>query len=299
MTGILLVDKPQGFTSHDVVAKLRRLLGERRIGHTGTLDPLATGLLPICIGKATKVCGLLTEGDKAYEAVLLLGRATDSQDISGKILWEREPEGDAEAVLAALSSFVGSYDQVPPMYSALKVGGKKLVDLARAGREVERQPRRVQIYALDILSVDLPRIRFRVRCSKGTYIRTLCHDVGEKLGCGGCLESLRRLESGPFGIEHAHTLEDIEQAMARGGIQDFLMRIDGLFAHVPAFRASEAAEALLRNGNPLPADMLEAMGEPAQDCRTIRVYDAQGCFAALYARTKPQERVYKIEKMFL
>lgn len=183
--GILNVYKEKGFTSHDVVAKLRGITGQRKIGHTGTLDPDAEGVLPVCLGRATKLCDMLTDRDKTYEAVLLLGRVTDTQDISGEVLETRDTSGlSRESVERAIEGFVGRYDQIPPMYSALKVNGRKLYELAREGKEVERKARTVWIYGIDILEADLPRVRMRVQCSKGTYIRTLCHDIGEKLQCG-------------------------------------------------------------------------------------------------------------------
>ena len=191
VNGILNVYKEKGYTSHDVVAKLRGIVGQKKIGHTGTLDPDAEGVLPVCLGRATKVCDMLTEKDKTYEAVLLLGKETDTQDISGTVLRVGETEGlTQEQVKDCVMSFVGEYDQIPPMYSALKVNGKKLYELAREGKTIERKSRKVEIKEIRILEMALPRVRMEVSCSKGTYIRTLCHDIGEKLGCFGCMESL-------------------------------------------------------------------------------------------------------------
>ena len=193
VNGILNVYKEKGYTSHDVVAKLRGIVGQKKIGHTGTLDPDAEGVLPVCLGRATKVCDMLTEKDKTYEAVLLLGKETDTQDISGTVLRVGETEGlTQEQVKDCVMSFVGEYDQIPPMYSALKVNGKKLYELAREGKTIERKSRKVEIKEIRILEMALPRVRMEVSCSKGTYIRTLCHDIGEKLGCFGCMESLLR-----------------------------------------------------------------------------------------------------------
>ena len=187
--GILNVYKEKGYTSHDVVAKLRGIIGQKKIGHTGTLDPDAEGVLPVCLGKATRLCDLLTEKEKTYEAVLLLGRTTDTQDTTGETLAVSDTEHlTEEEVRRAVLSFQGTYPQVPPMYSALKVNGKKLYELAREGKTVERKPRMVTIYGIEILSADLPRVRMEVKCSKGTYIRTLCQDIGESLGCGGCID---------------------------------------------------------------------------------------------------------------
>ena len=193
VNGILNVYKEKGYTSHDVVAKLRGIVGQKKIGHTGTLDPDAEGVLPVCLGRATKVCDMLTEKDKTYEAVLLLGKETDTQDISGTVLRVGETEGlTQEQVKDCVMSFVGEYDQIPPMYSALKVNGKKLYELAREGKTIERKSRKVEIKEIRILEMALPRVRMEVSCSKGTYIRTLCHDIGEKLCCFGCMESLLR-----------------------------------------------------------------------------------------------------------
>ena len=187
MNGIINVYKEKGYTSHDVVAKLRGICRQKKIGHTGTLDPDAEGVLPVCLGTATKVCGLLTDKDKVYEAVLLLGTQTDTQDISGTVVRQAQVTCTQDEVRQAAASFLGIYSQLPPMYSALKVNGKKLYELARQGKVVEREARKVVIHEIFIESVELPRITMTVHCSKGTYIRTLCHDIGRKLGCGGCM----------------------------------------------------------------------------------------------------------------
>ena len=205
VNGILNVYKEKGYTSHDVVAKLRGIVGQKKIGHTGTLDPDAEGVLPVCLGRATKVCDMLTEKDKTYEAVLLLGQETDTQDISGTVLRVGETEGlTQEQVKDCVMSFVGEYDQIPPMYSALKVNGKKLYELAREGKTIERKSRKVEIKEIRILEMALPRVRMEVSCSKGTYIRTLCHDIGEKLGCFGCMESLVSTKVIRFDILSSH-----------------------------------------------------------------------------------------------
>ena len=211
MDGILIIRKEKGYTSHDVVARLRGILHQKKIGHTGTLDPDAEGVLPVCLGRATKVCDMLTDTDKEYVAVLRLGVVTDTQDMTGRVLRESEDIPEETAVREAVLSFEGGYDQIPPMYSALKRNGKKLVDLAREGKEVERDPRRVRIYRIVPEETDLPRMRIRVSCSKGTYIRTLCHDIGEKLGCGGAMESLVRTRAAGFSLEEALTLQQVEE----------------------------------------------------------------------------------------
>ena len=209
-SGIINVYKEKGFTSFDVVAKLRGILKTKKIGHTGTLDPDAEGVLPVCIGRATKVCDILTDKDKVYEAVMLLGVETDTQDTSGEILKELPVTVSEECVKEATRSFVGDYAQVPPMYSALKVNGKKLYELAREGKTVERKARNVQIFSIEILEMNLPRVRMSVHCSKGTYIRTLCHDIGQKLGCGGCMEKLLRTKVGVFELQDTLKLAEID-----------------------------------------------------------------------------------------
>ena len=221
MNGIINIYKEKGFTSFDVVAKLRGILKTRKIGHTGTLDPDAEGVLPVCVGKATKICELLTDKTKEYEAVMLLGRTTDTQDVTGETLTQQEVRCSAKEVEKAVLPFVGDYMavlpqfrgdilQVPPMYSALKVDGRKLCDLARAGVTVERAARPVHIFSIEILSIELPRVRMRVCCSKGTYIRTLCQDMGEVLGCGACMESLLRTRVGEFALADAIKLSEVE-----------------------------------------------------------------------------------------
>ncbi len=220
MDGVFNIYKEAGWTSFDVVAKLRGILKIRKVGHTGTLDPDATGVLPVCVGKATKLAAALTDSGKEYVAVMLLGRETDTQDAGGTVLREAEPETDPEKVREAVLGFTGGYDQVPPMYSAKKVDGKKLVDLARRGIEVERPPRRVEIPSIEIEEMRLPRVRMRIRCSKGTYIRTLCHDIGRRLGCGACMESLVRTAAGDFRIEDAVTLGELEKLRDEGRLEE-------------------------------------------------------------------------------
>ena len=227
--GIINVYKEKGFTSHDVVAKLRGIVGQKKIGHTGTLDPDATGVLPVCLGKATKLCDLLTDKNKTYEAVLLLGKTTDTQDITGEVLEEKSTEAlTEEKVREAIEGFIGDYEQIPPMYSALKVNGKKLYELAREGKVIERKARPVKILDIQILEIDLPKVRMEVSCSKGTYIRTLCHDIGEKLGCGGCMESLMRTRVSTFRIEDAKTLDEIETLKQEGKLAELLVPIDAI-----------------------------------------------------------------------
>ncbi|MGN0332344.1 MAG: tRNA pseudouridine(55) synthase TruB [Lachnospiraceae bacterium] len=295
--GILNVYKEKGYTSHDVVAKLRRITGQKKIGHTGTLDPDAVGVLPVCLGKATKLCDLLTDKDKTYEAVLLLGESTDTQDISGKIISKKDTSKLTESdVREAVLAFEGEYDQIPPMYSALKVNGKKLYELAREGKTVERRSRKVMIYGIQILSVDLPKVRMSVSCSKGTYIRTLCHDIGEKLGCGGCMESLVRTCVGRFCIEDSMTLDVIEQRMKEETLGDYIVSVDEMFPDCPKVFVAGKGETGARNGGILPEDTVHRE-EDLPDGQNVRLYDERGHFIALY-QWKECSREYHLIKMF-
>ena len=233
--GIIVIHKEKGFTSHDVVAKLRGILHMKKIGHTGTLDPDATGVLPVALGKGTKLVDLLTDKEKTYEAVLHLGIDTDTQDMSGTVLEERPVNVTEEEVRKVLKSFVGEQLQVPPMYSALKVNGKKLYELAREGKTVERKARPVCFYEIEPLEFHLPLVKIRVTCSKGTYIRTLCHDIGEKLGCGGCMEELLRSRVGRYSLFESHTLAQVEAAVADGTVQDMIDRWKQFWLSTPLF----------------------------------------------------------------
>lgn len=294
--GILNVYKEKGYTSHDVVAKLRRITGQKKIGHTGTLDPDAIGVLPVCLGKGTKLCGLLTDEDKKYETVMLLGKMTDTQDTSGKILSERPVNVTEDKVRETVLSFQGNYDQIPPMYSAVKVQGKRLYELARKGQEAERKARRVEISGIEILEVMLPEVSMSVTCSKGTYIRTLCHDIGEKLGCGGCMEKLRRIRVGRFCIGDALTLGEIEELAQAGRLADRVVPVDALFPECRKVQVREDWETCARNGNSLPRASLTECREEAGGER-IRLYDSEGRFIALY-RWEETEETYRLEKMF-
>ena len=252
MNGILLLDKPQGFTSHDVVAKLRGILRERRIGHSGTLDPLATGLLVVFVGRATRAVQFAEGDGKAYLAGLRLGVTTDTQDITGRVLRLCGDAVSEEALRAALQAFTGDIVQLPPMYSAIKVGGKKLYEIARSGGEVERRPRPIHIEELSLLGRQGEDCTLRVRCSKGTYIRTLCHDIGQKLGVGGCMSSLRRTAAGRFRVQDAVTLERVQEEADRGRAQALLLPVDSLFSQFPALTVDGEGEKRCRNGNAAP-----------------------------------------------
>ena len=248
MNGILIVDKPQDWTSHDVVAKLRGIYRERRIGHSGTLDPMATGVLAVFLGRATRAVELCENDEKTYVAGLRLGTVTNTQDITGEILESRSVDITELQLQQVLTQFLGPQQQIPPMYSAVKIQGKKLYELARKGQTVERKPRNIVIHELKLLGRQQEDFLLEIRCSKGTYVRTLCHDIGEKLGCGGCLSSLRRTEAGRFSLEDAVTLEDILKAQAEGRQQELLRSVDSLFDRLPSLTLRGEAERRMRNG---------------------------------------------------
>ena len=268
--GILIIDKPADWTSMDVCAKLRGILKERRIGHGGTLDPMATGVLPVFVGQATRAVEFAENGEKEYVAGLRLGLTTDTQDSTGQVLETRPVSVDHGELEAILPRFTGPLEQIPPMYSAVKIGGQKLYELARKGREVERKPRPITIFSLEVLEQTSPTdYVLRVRCSKGTYVRTLCHDIGQALGCGGCMSSLRRTMAAGFTLDQAVTLD---QAQEQG--EALLLPTDSLFSHYPIFLLkSERAEKRVRNGNPLSVSSLTD--------GTYRVYSQQGEFLCL------------------
>ena len=296
VSGIINVYKEKGFTSFDVVAKMRGIFHQKKIGHTGTLDPDAEGVLPVCLGRATKVCDLLTDKDKTYRAVLLLGQVTDTQDTSGTVLSTCDTAGlEEEEVLAAVQSFIGEYAQIPPMYSALKVGGKKLYELAREGKTVERKARNVVIHSIHIRKIDLPRVEMDVSCSKGTYIRTLCHDIGEKLGVGGCMESLLRTQVGRFLLEDSMRLGQIEEMKEAGRLEEILQPIDSVFEQYRAVQIRPDQEKRLQNGNVFRKP---DRSQHYDDGEMVRVYDSDGHFAAVY-RYAEKEQEFKIVKMFL
>ena len=295
INGIINVYKEAGFTSHDVVAKLRGILKQKKIGHTGTLDPDATGVLPVCLGKGTKLADMLTNTDKEYEAVLELGITTDTQDISGTVLKQAEVSVKEAEVIACIEGFIGECMQIPPMYSALKVGGKKLYELAREGQEIERQPRRVVFRDIEILDVSLPQVTFKVACSKGTYIRTLCHDIGEQLGCGGCMKSLIRTRVGDFEIGDSRTLCEIEAIMQNGKLNELVRTVDSMFLQFPAIATKPEFDSLIYNGNPFALKHVD--GEFVDQAENFRVYDSKGDFVSIYQYQAPQQ-IFKLVKMF-
>ncbi len=294
--GIINIYKEAGYTSHDVVAKLRGILKQKKIGHTGTLDPAAAGVLPVCLGSGTKLCGMLTEETKEYRAVLRLGCETDTQDMTGNILVQREAavtEGQAEE---AVLSFVGEYDQIPPMYSAIKVNGKKLYQLAREGKEVERRPRRVQIHRIEIESIVLPRVMLRVECSKGTYIRTLCHDIGRKLGCGGVMEELVRTRVGRFGTGDALRLSEVEKLRDTGELAEKIIPVDRMFEGYPKVTVEKQFQKLIENGNAFYRNMTREKADAAPGLK-VRVYDGEGRFYGIFEFRQEEERFFPV-KMF-
>lgn len=306
INGIIVINKGPGFTSHDVVAKMRGICGQKKIGHTGTLDPGATGVLPVCLGSGTKLCDMLTDSSKEYVAELLLGVRTDTQDITGTVLsdpWgilDREKAGilpvTEEEVRQACTSFQGEYLQVPPMYSALKVNGRKLYELARAGREVERKPRPVTIQELEVLEACLPVVKLRVACSKGTYIRALCADIGKKLGVGGTMKSLRRTRAGGYTLEDAITLEELQQYRDQGRLGQVVRAVDSVFGEYPALHVDRDWERLLLNGNAiLPEYTVER--EMYAPGRWVRFYEPEGAFAGIYAYDG-EKKHYKCIKKF-
>lgn len=297
LNGVINIYKEKGYTSHDVVAKLRGILRQRRIGHTGTLDPDATGVLPVCIGSATKLCDMLTDWDKEYVAGLRLGIVTDTQDIWGNILEEKPADVTEEQARAAALSFLGGYAQLPPMYSALKVDGKRLYELAREGKEVERKPRNITVHELEILDMQLPEISLRVVCSKGTYIRTLCHDIGTKLGCGAVMNRLERTRTGQFTLKGAHKLHEIESLYKQGRIEEVLLPIDSMFEELAEVHVVDTAVKLVENGNSFFTNRIRER-RLFDEGEEVKVYDISGRFYGIYTFKRDEGRFIP-RKMFL
>lgn len=320
MNGIIVVNKEKDYTSFDVVAKLRGILKQKKIGHTGTLDPQATGVLPVCLGSATKLCDMLTDKKKEYIAEFMLGKTTDTQDIWGQVLEEKAVTCTEDEVRECVKKFVGDILQVPPMYSAVWVDGRRLYDLARMGVEVERKARPVTVHELEILEISIPKVRIRMVCSKGTYVRTLIHDIGQELSCGAVMTSLQRIKSGQFEIENAHTLKEIEKIRDAGGLKDILIPVDQAFLHLPAVVLPQRLKKVILNGNLIYRSELEKLpfyegavtGEPVpvkdekasflcrenQRCR-IYLKEDNGCsFMAVY-QYYPERKGLGAFKMFL
>lgn len=309
INGILNIYKEKGYTSHDVVAKLRGIVGQKKIGHTGTLDPDAEGVLPVCLGRATKLCDMLTDKNKTYETVLLLGTTTDTQDISGEVLETGDTSGlKEEQVRACILKYIGEYDQLPPMYSALKVNGKKLYELAREGKEIERKTRKVQILDIQIKEINLPRVRMEVSCSKGTYIRTLCHDIGKDLGCGGCMEQLLRTRVSQFELKDSMKLDEVRVYLDQRKMSEILIPIDEMFADRKAIVVKKQFEVLAYNGNELKLSATELKKDvrPENGAETerfvegeqVRLYDQAEHFIGIFVYRAGQQR-FAVEKMFL
>ena len=316
MNGILCVYKEAGYTSHDVINRLRRISNQKKIGHTGTLDPNAEGVLPVCFGNATKVCGLLTNTDKCYRAELILGKVTDSYDITGEVLSEQEPHVTLEQLLEVIKGFVGTQMQTPPMFSARKVNGQKLYDLARQGIVVEREQKEITVYDIctesvsfrdqcgetlevtadcfeDVLTcIEVVRAYITVHCSKGTYIRSICHDIGEKLGCGACMGSLLRTKVGRFTIEDSKKIKELTELSEEGKFEELLISADSMFPEYPKLaQLPEEADLLLRNGNQINLKLIPRYEWMEQELVKLRMYDGNGRFCAIYE--------YRKEKRYL
>ena len=301
INGVINVYKEPGYTSHDVVAKLRGILKQKKIGHMGTLDPNAVGVLPVCLGKATKLCNLLSEKDKTYTATMFLGTETDTQDTTGQIT-NQTPEEEVmklseEKVFDVIKSYIGEYDQIPPMFSAIKINGQKLYNLARKGEEIERPPRHCKIIDITITKIDLPRVSFHVTCSKGTYVRTLCYDIGKDLGVGACMEKLTRTRVERFDIKDSISLSQIEEIRDQGVLEQYITPVDEILDMYSKCMVSEEAEKLLYNGNIFTSrNTLLKMNH--QDGQTVRVYTHDGKFIGLYMYIA-EKQIYKPIKIFL
>lgn len=301
INGVINVYKEKGFTSHDVVAKLRGILKTKKIGHTGTLDPEAEGVLPICIGNATKLCDLIMEKHKIYEAELVLGMATDTEDTTGNVIEKYEGiiNIDKQQLENVLNSFIGEYMQIPPMYSAIKVNGRKLYEMAREGMEIERKPRKVYIYGIDIIDYSDFVIKLRVNCGKGTYIRSLCRDIGDKLGVYGCMGYLLRTKTGMFELDKSHKLSEIQDISDSGklSVSGIVIPTEDILCDYPKIHIKSEYKKLLKNGNPLPAEMFMDNECIDKKHELYRVYSGER-FVAVY-RKNENDLVLKAEKMFL
>ena len=299
INGVINVYKEKGLTSHDVVARLRKIIHQKKIGHTGTLDPDAIGVLPVCLGRGTKLCDVLTDKDKVYEAVMLLGTTTDTQDITGKVLTKNTVCVNECQAVEAIESFLGDYNQIPPMYSALKVNGKKLYELARAGIEVERKPRLVTIKSINVNEIDFgdeeKTITFTVECTKGTYIRTLCQDVGDKLGCGACMKSLKRTRVSRFELNDSLTLGQITDLVEKGNFLDYVIPVDDMFPNYKKIIIYKEYNKLLYNGNSILVEQAKPVEYEMFDLEMVRIYDEDSVFIGIY---RLEGNIFKSVKMF-
>ncbi len=293
--GIINIYKQKGYTSFDVVAILRKKLKIKKIGHTGTLDPEAEGVLPVCIGKATKAVDYMIDKDKVYYAKMILGQETDTQDSTGTVIDTKEVIVSEEEIIAAINSFEGEYKQIPPMYSALKVNGKKLYQLAREGKTIERKPRDIVIHRIWDISINVPEISFRVKCSKGTYIRTLCHDIGNQLGCKAHMTALTREASGDYNLSNAKKLEEIDAYLENDNIDSLIEPIDKVFSKHKKIIISEAGQKKLYNGNKLTSEIIESIDNNERNDMNIleyyRVYDFKDNFIGLYRAVDLDEKL--------
>lgn len=301
INGVINVYKEPGFTSHDVVAKLRGILKQKKIGHMGTLDPNAVGVLPVCLGKATKLCDILSEKDKTYNATLLLGLDTDTQDTSGEVISKADTDSIMELsedkVFETIKSYIGDYEQIPPMFSAIKIGGEKLYNLARRGEVIERPARHCRIIDITVTKMELPRVDLHVTCSKGTYIRTLCHDIGKDLGVGGCMEKLVRTKVERFSVEDSITLKQIEEFRDNNTLEDYITPVDEMLGNYSKCMVSKGAEKLVYNGNIFTSgNTFLKMNH--EDGQIVRVYTSEGEFIGLY-KFNSEKQIYKPVKMFL
>ena len=312
INGVINVYKEPGFTSHDVVAKLRGILKQKKIGHMGTLDPNAVGVLPVCLGKATKLCDILSEKDKTYNATLLLGLDTDTQDTSGEVISKADTDSIMELsedkVFETIKSYIGDYDQIPPMFSAIKIGGEKLYNLARRGEVIERPARHCRIIDITVTKMELPRVDLHVTCSKGTYIRTLCHDIGKDLGVGGCMEKLVRTkveiicaETNPAKLKSWFQLSlsasSLEEFRDNNTLEDYITPVDEMLGNYSKCMVSKGAEKLVYNGNIFTSgNTFLKMNH--EDGQIVRVYTSEGEFIGLY-KFNSEKQIYKPVKMFL
>ena len=285
MNGVVIVNKPKGKTSHDVVGMMRKRFGTRRVGHTGTLDPLATGVLPVLIGTATKAADMLIKGDKKYRATMLLGKRTDTLDIEGAVISESEVNVTESEVRAVIESFIGESMQIPPMYSAIKQNGKKLYDLARSGVEVEREARKIHIYSIDIVDISIPRIVIDVHCSKGTYIRSLCDDIGQKLGTGAIMTDLVRTQTADFTLDKSYTIEELDEL---SDLSVAVLPTDSLFMHLPAIILNEKQEKSIVNG-------VRMTWRDGTEGQSYRLYSNDGRFLCI---SRIEEMKLVLEKAF-
>lgn len=304
MNGIINVYKERGFTSHDVVAKLRGILHQKRIGHTGTLDPEAEGVLPVCVGTATRLCDMLTDKRKVYETVMQFGIATDTEDMTGTVTKRLPVRATRKELEEILPSFLGEQLQIPPMYSAIKVDGKKLYELAREGKTVERKKRPVTIYGLELLDSRedaqgfLCEAELRITCGKGTYVRSLCRDIGERLGTCACMKTLLRTQSGDFLLQQSHRLSEIEKMQDQGHLSEWFVSVEDFFSSCGRLQMKKEWDRLLRNGNSFSEDVCIVQPEAKKQTGQFRAYDAAGAFCGIY-EYRQEKREYVPVKMFL